>query len=149
MKTKLRPRQYKPMEVLGSARGSNKSSESYANGSNGVQTYRGVSHKDEILSQRQDAIYNLRTKVEQFISQPEDSVDYSYERSVREAQRRAETRYEEQLQSLENEKIELIKRYFFHLFSLNLSLVELDRLIQDKNDISAKVHERSRISEVI
>ncbi len=40
----------------------------------------------------------------------QESVDYTYDQSFREAQRKAEDVYEQQIQSLENDKINLIKR---------------------------------------
>lgn len=40
----------------------------------------------------------------------QESIDYTYEQSFREAQRRAEEAYEQQIQNLETDKINLIKR---------------------------------------
>ena len=49
---------------------------------------------------------------------PHDSVDYTYEQSFREAQRRAEDVYEQEIQNLENDKINLIKRQaYLNLFT--------------------------------
>lgn len=61
------------------------------------------------LAQRQDIMYSLAGRIGSHYTE-QNSIDYTYEQSFREAQRRAEDYYEEQMQSLENEKINLIKR---------------------------------------
>jgi hypothetical protein len=64
------------------------------------------------LAQRQDIMYSLAGQVGKMGSHytEQNSIDYTYEQSFREAQRRAEDYYEEQMQNLENDKINLIKR---------------------------------------
>eukprot|EP01022_Parablepharisma_sp_SALTPOND_P011291 TRINITY_DN1469_c0_g1_i1.p1 TRINITY_DN1469_c0_g1~~TRINITY_DN1469_c0_g1_i1.p1 ORF type:complete len:1791 (-),score=193.28 TRINITY_DN1469_c0_g1_i1:948-6320(-) len=68
--------------------------------------------KYEKITQHEDTIYSLANRVSRLGSQlrEQESVDYTYEQSFREAQRRAEDFYEQQIQSLENDKINLIKR---------------------------------------
>ena len=68
--------------------------------------------KMDRLAQRQDLMYNLAGQVGRMGPQfsEQNSIDYTYEQSFREAQRRAEDYYEEQMQNLENDKINLIKR---------------------------------------
>ena len=68
--------------------------------------------KSEKLADQDNTIHTLATRVTKLETQliGQESVDYTYEQSFREAQRRAEDVYEQEIQALENDKINLIKR---------------------------------------
>lgn len=66
------------------------------------------------------SVASRSTKYE--MQKAQESMDYTYEQSFREAQRKAEDIYEQEIQSLENDKISLIKRQaFLNLMNIGLT----------------------------
>lgn len=71
-----------------------------------------MQRKVESLNKREDAIYSLTNQISQLDSdfKAQESSNYIYEQSLREAQIGAEDFYERQMRSLEDDKLELMRR---------------------------------------
>jgi len=72
--------------------------------------YEQTRRKMTSLEKRQDAIYSLASRVGESQARIQGSSNLIYEQSLREAQHGADDFYEEQIQSLENEKLLLSRR---------------------------------------